>query len=795
MDILALSYNNIWPFFDQTITVPFVQWASLIKAPIGSGKSFLFFDGPLYALYKTSSRQLLSRHAKKWRIHCIFEHNDTIWYVERLITMTKAWNDSAQSRLFQVGISSEWLKKSIEALPSIAYDIDCKSLVESSLDEIEASSQRELEDMLKALLPPRELFLSVHLMMQDADHVFKLPAGQRVTIFKHLFGLLGIDDAKDILFTRRRELQTKLAFIAEKDTSTEKFRKTLQSVYTQKNQCEKWSVWPLAKDRNTIANHTFFKDSSLIVVEDLEIAWFSIWKGLDDDVAVFASRIESVREDLVKKQWAREQNEKQLKALSLQIWDLEQKIATVNRDIQQKDLLLAKKDWWDYELLTKQRDQLHSEKESLLKAWDRSVFESVGKTVSELSEARECINWWINEWKEISITLENGEKEYQTLQQWLHQLQERKKKLDEQLHETEKNYSQQARFECDKIEWPCPYIEVINKAALVTIEQQVVALRKSSEEVATHIEQQEKKLKLVDEENKQRTEKKKKLWGYLQAVWWKSVNETHSKVWVLQKSIDEKSRSLSSLKAQYDQQKVVQQERDTAGVQLQSLNQQSEALKVQRDTLQKELESSHSEPSITLDQLWSAQRSLTSLKEWLHILQWVIDEYSTQQKEKFTMTQELKKVKDLYQIFAKELLVVVLQDFLPQLEEVINAYLIQVVDYQIKFLSPDTVEDAIELNVEVHDSLGVRSVTALSGGQRAVLKICRILAVSSLFRSKLLFLDETITSLDPATVWRVAEMIHEFVRAHNMKFYVVTHAEKIQEMSIWDNIVEIKESK
>ena len=61
-----------------------------------------------------------------------------------------------------------------------------------------------------------------------------------------------------------------------------------------------------------------------------------------------------------------------------------------------------------------------------------------------------------------------------------------------------------------------------------------------------------------------------------------------------------------------------------------------------------------------------------------------------------------------------------------------------------------------------------------------------------MFRSKFLFLDETITSLDPDTVSRVAEMIHEFVRAHEMKFYVVTHAEKIQEMSIWDRVIEIK---
>ena len=64
MDLIAASYHNIGPFGEKTITVAFQQGKYLIRAPIGSGKSFLFFDGPVFALYKSSSRPLLHRRAK-----------------------------------------------------------------------------------------------------------------------------------------------------------------------------------------------------------------------------------------------------------------------------------------------------------------------------------------------------------------------------------------------------------------------------------------------------------------------------------------------------------------------------------------------------------------------------------------------------------------------------------------------------------------------------------------------------------------------------------------------------------
>jgi DNA repair exonuclease SbcCD ATPase subunit len=60
--------------------------------------------------------------------------------------------------------------------------------------------------------------------------------------------------------------------------------------------------------------------------------------------------------------------------------------------------------------------------------------------------------------------------------------------------------------------------------------------------------------------------------------------------------------------------------------------------------------------------------------------------------------------------------------------------------------------DKLGLNVKVIDSKGEREVKSLSGGQRTVLKLVWMLAVSSYLHTPLLFLDETINNLDVDTV-------------------------------------------
>ena len=73
INLIVAYYENIWPFKDTCCSLIFDEWKYLIKAPIGSGKSFLFFDAPRYALYKDSSRNILNLQSKNGEISLIFD--------------------------------------------------------------------------------------------------------------------------------------------------------------------------------------------------------------------------------------------------------------------------------------------------------------------------------------------------------------------------------------------------------------------------------------------------------------------------------------------------------------------------------------------------------------------------------------------------------------------------------------------------------------------------------------------------------------------------------------------------
>ena len=79
----------------------------------------------------------------------------------------------------------------------------------------------------------------------------------------------------------------------------------------------------------------------------------------------------------------------------------------------------------------------------------------------------------------------------------------------------------------------------------------------------------------------------------------------------------------------------------------------------------------------------------------------------------------------------------------------------------------------------------------MSGGQKTIRKLVWMLSVASFMGSSMLFLDETINNLDEDTVSDVAEMLHDFIKQHDISFYTVTHSAQIQQMGIWDGVIEV----
>lgn len=70
----------------------------------------------------------------------------------------------------------------------------------------EFKNETDLQKNLDELIPPKEVFLGTYFLVQDSDNIFELPPRERLEIFKHVFGLLGIDESKDKIAEEKREI-------------------------------------------------------------------------------------------------------------------------------------------------------------------------------------------------------------------------------------------------------------------------------------------------------------------------------------------------------------------------------------------------------------------------------------------------------------------------------------------------------------------------------------------------------------------------------------------------------------
>jgi hypothetical protein len=82
---------------------------------------------------------------------------------------------------------------------------------------------------------------------------------------------------------------------------------------------------------------------------------------------------------------------------------------------------------------------------------------------------------------------------------------------------------------------------------------------------------------------------------------------------------------------------------------------------------------------------------------------YIVDEFKKSQIKVKKLQEDEKILNDLYQIFSKELMLLVLQEFLPSLADFINNLLSQVVDYELKFDLIKTSADKLELDIKIID--------------------------------------------------------------------------------------------
>jgi len=824
VDLLTISYSNIWPFKWKLKNIFFKKWKYLIKAPIWSGKSFLFFDWPVYALYKYSSRNILNTDSKNWFIKLLFEQDEQKYLIIRNLEQGKA-KDICKSQLFTVDWNFEF--DDTEILNGWGKDIQ-ELLAEKwlKLDEIVFKNETDLDWTLKWYLPPKEVFLSTVFLLQDSENIFELQPADRLTVMKNIFNLVWIDDVKDQIADKKKEIQTTLKIKSDTTLFDSKIKVSLNNYIRDFRNIENSGTVKISSETSDFLNELEMI-AEKVNINDFSMEWFDM---------ELSGKVESkIAEKMKDYQWfllnlqntEKSINEKKDKILwfnteksgtERQIFSIEQKIS-----------------WYDPEKINLKKSrklELFNEMESLQKGVNYNVqipedLKSLDlKIWTDLESMNELVNQITIQWKSLAdqkklkesqietakIKIESQNKnleiEVKNLQSNIDSTKWQLENVEKRISEINNTINKESQFDCAKINSNCPFVKEINRWTFQELERQKENLEKEKSELVAKLEWFEKQINekksqnlgswenqnisVLSQEIENIDKQMQSLRLFLAQIDFKKIQENwqqwkglNTESQTLDKEILELENWAKELENFKNEKIKLYQQIENITWNIESLNKEIQNLEDQKAEQQKVLDNFEIRKYEELDKVNK------DMERALHEIKVLIDDFKWNSLEIEKLKQDEIMVKNLHQIFSKELLLFVLEWYLPILTDIINALLAQVVDYTIDIKLKQKWEN-LEMDVKIYDEKWERDIKSLSGWQKVILKLVRMLAISNYIKSPMLFMDETINNLDQDTVWKVAEMLWNFVKQRNVKLYTVTHSQQIQEMDIWDDVVEIK---
>ena len=847
INLLAAYYENIWPFKGTCCSLFFDEWKYLIKAPIWSWKSFLFFDSPRYALYKDSSRNMLNLQSKNWEISLIFEVDSVYYLVKRILKSTKMWNDSCSSQLFLINYDWDNLLKDIKELTwsdellqrnvNFLKLFDKESWNKWKAEEISFKNETDFQLALEDLLPPKEVFLSTVFLLQDADNIFEMRPADRLIVLKNVFNLLWIDDAKEKVQEKKKEVWYKLKALQDHSLQDEKLRTNLKWLRENIKELEKDHELQIILS----CNDQFFYDIEWFL-DQISLINFSLnWLDLESltkSEKIVQEKIDAV----VKLDTQISENEKQISSIESQqkqvsddiiklknnILDLQKKIESIDvkkwTELKNKKMQLFQKwntinetadysglddfiSFWNENIIDRE-DIKRIEKPNNLKwVYDilqtaKEVWVQIKSEIEFKNSKLENLELQSKRWKE------NHDREIERLKELKSRKEEEIKQQQIRIKELDEMRAKNSDFDCPDLCKKCPHINAINKQQFEQYSQQKEKLNQilDSLKVDFDNESYDEKLKLMESEKnsagdieqikikdeiKKLMEFQNSLKDYLINIWFSDWEKTYHEWEWIQSDMQDLDKQLFKREEESKNLDVYQQEKIWAETSLKHLEQTISDLDEKIKELNTKIFWIKTEKEKNdIELLQNQQKQLKQVVQYVSQIEQLIEDNINNQNLTKQLQEDEKKLSRLYSILSKEIVLYALDWYLPVLSDIINGYLAQCVDYSIKMQIVENSEK-LELDAKILDSKWEREVKSLSWWQRTILKLVWMLAISSYLRTPLLFLDETINNLDIDTVWKVSEMINNFVKQRTMKFYTVTHNKEIQDMQIWDDVIEL----
>lgn len=176
-------------------------------------------------------------------------------------------------------------------------------------------------------------------LMQDSDNIFELTPLDRLTILKNVFNLMGIDEAKDVLADKKREIRYKIKATTDISKYDEKLKNNIQNyLSTFQNTKE------LLGDTIDTKSYQEFFDERKMIEEKIQITDFSLKdfptdreQKLHDYIEQKKSQeqktlhqLETIQKDIQQEQQKIQEQQAREKELTTNISTLQKKIESVD---------------------------------------------------------------------------------------------------------------------------------------------------------------------------------------------------------------------------------------------------------------------------------------------------------------------------------------------------------------------------------------------------------------------------------------------------------------------------------
>jgi DNA repair exonuclease SbcCD ATPase subunit len=531
MDILAVSYHNIGPFVDQKLSVCFYHNNVLIQWPIGTGKSFLFFDGILYGLYRSKdSRKILNVQSKTGYIKLCIAVDWMVLLIIRQLKSSKS--NSCSSSLYTIDTSPQELQQLLYSRlgKTLTHDTDIQPIIQTlPYNLVNFKNESDLQQHLTQLIGDSTVLQYTNFLVQDSGNIFTETKSDRINLLKQIFQLTAIDHAKDILAEHKSHLNALQKIRSDTSTLESKYQSIINKLQSQSIQVDQIP----ALNRVSIELNRLYGTSLEYAVCDPEILVIvgEYWQSLTELHHRHTNQTQLYQDHLQQLDFLTQQIQAQTKGLA----DVQSQMQDLRSILDKRDDRILQQYIQDWQIVYTQMNtftadaslsvlQTYDPQVQTLADADRLITDLIHKGTQgsqQITQFQNSLSWLqvqeksaqdrlralqdkipqdsthpaviplLNQAREnLMIQLDHLDQQIAHHDNQIQQYQIQLVSYQQQIDQLSKALQQKSDFFCTKIQGQCPFVSQINESALSRLWAQIADLQNQHQSVSSQLQQQ-----------------------------------------------------------------------------------------------------------------------------------------------------------------------------------------------------------------------------------------------------------------------------------------------------------------